>query len=516
MKPYNFSIKAKIIIQFIIIILPLLVVLGYQLTSNIKSTAGLQRVSLYEHIHNAKVEYKTFLNGVVDAVDSGTVGKNALTALANAKKFLADLHKADSARDLGEVPAQLDMLLKSVSANPTIAGVIPLRDVINKLDDKFQEMDAAYADANRQVISENIARTEREKILATTACFFTLIMTTFFIFRMIRGLTSPLKEAEDLANRIALGEIKSNCKVGYAGDLGVLMDSLCAMNNSLYQTVSQLKQVAGTVSKSSKSVSASTDLVISAAQRQQTTVSQTRADIEIMNESIRHVSERSTAAMQGAAKTQEVANTGSSNMAQSLSATEQIVVAVDLTAGKINQLTDSVQKINEFTRIIREIAEQTNLLALNAAIEAARAGEQGRGFAVVADEVRKLAERTSAGTAEIAGIVTNILTQTNDAVLSMDQVKAEVAKGAGYSQTTNDILHQIVVSAREAADQSNQNAAAATEQMSAANKAVDNTARIASITSENSEHIQQMQLAANNLTSNAHELQQLISHFKLV
>jgi methyl-accepting chemotaxis protein len=510
------SLKSRIISQFLIIILPLLLVLIYQAVSDARRAANLQRAfELHELIHEAKTQYKTFVNGVVDAVDTGNVGSGAIAALGNARTKVQSLGEKETERDFKEFLGKLGSVHQAISANASITAVLPLRETINQLDKKLSEMDVNYEEINHKAIVQTLDSSERQKFIVAAATLFTLLITDFFIWRMIRGLTEPLNEAESLAHRIADGEIRSNCRASSAHDIGNLMVSLCSMNNNLYRIISSVQQASGTVSGASSGLSETAREVMSAAQRQQDTVARTRSDIEAMNESILQVSQRAVNAQEQAARTEEVAQAGSTNMAKSLAATERVVETVETTAQALGQLTGSVQKINEFTQTIREIADQTNLLALNAAIEAARAGEQGRGFAVVADEVRKLAERTAAGTAEIANMVTTIHGQTGEAVKAMDRVKEEVAQGAGYSRTTSGILQQMVDAARASAERAKQNAAAAEEQLNVARKAVANTEQITAISEENATYIQEMHQSASGLANTATELQKLIAQFKL-
>lgn len=518
MKSKVASLKTRIITQFLIIILPLLMVLIYQTLSDSMRAADLQRsFELHEHVHSAKNNFKDFLNGVVDAVDTGAVSRNAIGALAEASAQIKELSRKDFGRNLGDLSSKLESIHKSLNANSAIAAVLPLRGVINQTDKDLGEIDLAYEEVNHNVITQTISSSHRQFILVAVATLFTLLVTAFFVWHMVRDLTRPLHVAEGLANRIAGGEVgvHKDCLALTTRDIGNLLKSLCTMNTNLHRIIGSVKGAAGTVLDASVGLSKNADNVMSGAQRQQTALSLTRADIEVMNDSIRQVSARATTALEGAAKTQEVAQEGSANMAKSLAATEQVVGAVEATAEMITQLTGSVLKINVFTQTIREIADQTNLLALNAAIEAARAGEQGRGFAVVADEVRKLAERTAVGTAEITNMVKTIHAQTSEAVKAMGHVKEEVAEGAGFSRTTSEILQRIVTSAQETARQAELNVAAATEQMASAAHAVDNTERIATITDENATHIQKMHQASNNLSSTAAELHHLIEQFKL-
>lgn len=512
------SLKTMIITQFLIIILPLVMVLVYQTLSDSRRAAALQRAfQLHEHVHAAKTSYKVFLNGVVDAVDSGTVSRKAIEALAEAGTQVKELNGKDHQQSLNDLQARLETVHKTLSANAAITAVLPLRQEINQTDKILGEVDASYELANHDIIIQTISSSQQQFILVALATLFTLLVTAFFVWRMIRDLTRPLNEAEGLANRIAEGRLDSQKGAGESEsrDIGNLLASLRTMNNNLYGIISSVKAAAGTVSSASVGLSRNADNVMSGAERQQTAVAQTRADIESMNDSIRQVSDRAATAMEGAAKTQEVAMEGSTNMGKNLAATDQVVSTVEATAEMIKHLTGSVLKIDEFTQTIREIADQTNLLALNAAIEAARAGEQGRGFAVVADEVRKLAERTAVGTADITNMVKTIHTQADEAMKAMGHVKDVVAEGAGYSRTTSEILQRIVTSAQETAKQAELNVSAAAEQMAAAVHAVDNTERIAAITDDNASQIQQMHQASSNLSATAAELQQLIEQFKL-
>ncbi len=170
---------------------------------------------------------------------------------------------------------------------------------------------------------------------------------------------------------------------------------------------------------------------------------------------------------------------------------------------------------SEKLQVIDDIADQTNLLALNAAIEAARAGEQGRGFAVVADEVRKLAERTTKATKEIAEMIKQIQKDTSGAVSSMKLGTTEVEKGKLLAHKAGDSLSEIITGAEKVAEIINQVAAASEEQSGAAEHISKNIESISSVTQQSASGIQQIAHASEDLNRLTLNLQELVAQFKV-
>ena len=159
----------------------------------------------------------------------------------------------------------------------------------------------------------------------------------------------------------------------------------------------------------------------------------------------------------------------------------KIAEVVTEAASTVQELGNSSEKIGEIVQVIDDIADQTNLLALNAAIEAARAGEQGRGFAVVADEVRKLAERTTKATKEIASMIKQIQKETIGAVQSMEKGTVEVSKGKELVEKAGVSLNQIISSSQEVVDNVSQVAAASEEQSATSEQISKNIEAISSV-----------------------------------
>ena len=189
--------------------------------------------------------------------------------------------------------------------------------------------------------------------------------------------------------------------------------------------------------------------------------------------------------------------------------------AVNTTAGTIRELEVFSGQISNIVNVIRDIADQTNLLALNAAIEAARAGEQGRGFAVVADEVRKLAERTSNSTQEITGMIDKIQAGTRQAAQEMEAGVARVSAGVELARRAGDAVIEIRGSTEASAQAVGHITTALQEQSSAARDIARQVEKIAQGAEENAASVGQTSAAADNLHDLAEELERLAAHFKI-
>ena len=237
--------------------------------------------------------------------------------------------------------------------------------------------------------------------------------------------------------------------------------------------------------------------------------------IQEMSATVQQISENSEKAADASRSAAVAARRGGEVADETLSTMRSIAESTKAVAGRIAELGKSSEQIGKIVGVIDDIADQTNLLALNAAIEAARAGEQGRGFAVVADEVRKLAERTTKATKEIAAMIESIQVETKSAVQAMDKGSSDVQVGVDKTAASGTALQEIIQLSEQVGDMIAQIATAATEQSSATEQITANVTQISGATTESSATANEMAKACQDVSGLAFELQQIVSGFRV-
>jgi aerotaxis receptor len=239
---------------------------------------------------------------------------------------------------------------------------------------------------------------------------------------------------------------------------------------------------------------------------EQQQIKQIAATMEQFRLSVADVAGMAADSLSDAKVMQKVVEENNHNMELSINASSKVADTVQLSSQTISDLGVSILKIGSIANTIKEIAEQTNLLALNAAIEAARAGEQGRGFAVVADEVRKLAERTATSTKDIARTISEINTTSEVAVRSMHGVVGEVETGIGLIRKNGEGLKEIMEAAINVANRIEHIALASGELTTAGQSVAQSLERIAGLVDDNTQSARDAKTAAEELAKSADEL----------
>jgi len=298
-------------------------------------------------------------------------------------------------------------------------------------------------------------------------------------------------------------------------EVGDLQRSFDRFVLSIKETLLKVAEAAAAVASASAEISSSTEQMAAGSQEQTSQAGEVATAVEEMTKTIIENS-RNAGDTAGTAKSaREAALEGGKVVEETVEGMRRIAGVVKKSAETVQALGKSSDQIGEIIGVIDDIADQTNLLALNAAIEAARAGEQGRGFAVVADEVRKLAERTTKATKEIASMIKTIQTDTAGAVSSMNEGTIQVDEGIKLADKAGASLHDIVEISQKVTDMVTHIAAASEEQSSASEQISKNVEAISTVTGETAAGTQQIARAAEDLNRLTENLQQYIEKFKL-
>jgi methyl-accepting chemotaxis protein PixJ len=313
---------------------------------------------------------------------------------------------------------------------------------------------------------------------------------------------------------VSQGDLTIRAKVT-PDEVGTIADSYNSIIRSLRQLVVDVQGASATVSQTASSNEASVQQLSEEARRQMATITEALIQVQATVVSVKGVTTRALEAEQGVKLAAAAIAEGDIAMDKTVAGISAIRETVSETAKKVKRLGEASQKISKVVNLINGFAAQTNLLALNAAIEAARAGEEGRGFAVVAEEVRSLAQQSSAATAEIEHLVEEIQTQTNEVVLAMEAGTEQVVEGTQLVEETRTKLNEITsVSAtiKRLIGEISEATAVQTQAYETVSQTMEQVATIADDSSKQSDHVAK---SFSRLLDVADALQVSVSQFKV-
>ena len=336
---------------------------------------------------------------------------------------------------------------------------------------------------------------------------------SFFVVRsIVHQLGGEPAYAVQAMQNVAQGDL--TVSVVNKGGADSLLGTLGKTVDQLRGMMSEIGRNAEEVAGSSRQIAGVARDVAEKAHQQSDATSSIAAGVEEMTVSINHISDSARETEENSSNAAKLAERGEARAVGAADGMRRIATTVDSASGKIQELVGRANEIGSIANVIKEIAAQTNLLALNAAIEAARAGEQGRGFAVVADEVRGLAERTAAATVQIEGMIHGIQEDTNGAVNVMGSVAAEVKSGVDQVQGAADSLREIREGTNIALARISDVASATTEQSAASTLIAQQVENIAGMVEGTSDSMRKTVESVTRLEKLSSDLHGMVGRFR--
>lgn len=424
-----------------------------------------------------------------------------------------------------EMPVQ-DQHKKTLE-NPTDDGIRQLADAHMSLAAQRRTVTAeftqnlqAVVDYNHKAGFDNVANavTMAEKIKFWEMLLFAALLTGLSLlgWTIIRAIMGPLQLAEETVNQIsASNDLTKRVNYSARNEIGSMVTALNAMLDTTQDSMRTIQGKINLVQESATALTGASSQVAESSAVQSNSASAMAASIEELTVSINTVSDSANDAKTLAQQSAQASREGGDIIDKTVAEIGNIDIIVSRASAVIGSLGEDSQRISAVVQVIKDVADQTNLLALNAAIEAARAGEQGRGFAVVADEVRKLAERTTQSTLDIAAMIDTIQKSAKQAVSEMEQVVEQVASGKEMANDAGVRIQEIRQAAERVTDAISEISGALNEQSIASLDIARHVESIAQMTDENQAAAENAAGSANQVDALATDVTQIIARFNV-
>ena len=414
-------------------------------------------------------------------------------------------------------------------------GVMPMIDMLQA--EKFEQVDKlrketlqpTYEKASQAIdalilYQVDSAKTEYDRVtkIAKTirissiiSIAIGLVLTILIGLIITRSVSRGVTVLEQTASKLANGDLTARAALDTQDELGEVARVFNKMATDFASLISQVHQSANQVATAAgiQAVTAEKVSSISSSQTEEAAIA--ASSIEDLNAAVKEIAQKAEEVVTAANQASVMSDQGQQVVNNAVHGIQKVAQTVAESAELIAALGQRSDQIGQIVKVIKDIADQTNLLALNAAIEAARAGEQGRGFAVVADEVRKLAERTTAATSEISMMITAIQSETGSAVSAMERGSNQVSDGVALANQAGQSLQQINSSVKNVVSMIQQIAASTKLQSESTNEITMRVEHISEMARDNSDSVEKTTHASHDLQQLSGHLQHVVSRFKL-
>jgi methyl-accepting chemotaxis protein len=522
-----------------IIIIALMALLGFKIIDDVDRKAG--------HIVEAAFEKTILANTVMGAIYDANNAMGVIAFSTDAAVIEGEKENLGKMRQTyGKALAKLETLERDPKGRELIARfketAVKAKDSSDRVIEYAGSKEQAkaietYINENRPAMKEiittlqSIFRYQEDNVRGQFSSIrasnrsYPLILIVFGVAAIVlgiilsititRSIVVPIRGNARAVRAMAKGNLAFEVPTDRKDEFGDEMKAAKEMVERWREILGSLKSAAASISSAGVQLSASAEQMSKGSGEQANWSSQVAAASVEMSQTVIDIARNTNNIANSAANTVKIAKEGEEIVNQATKEVEEIARTVGDSAESIRTLGERSNQIGEIVNVIDDIADQTNLLALNAAIEAARAGEQGRGFAVVADEVRKLAERTANSTSEIGGMINAIQSDVERAVMTMNTVAKKVETGVDLSGKAGQSLRVIVTSVDDLLGMVQQ-IASATDEMSTTSEEINrDIEQIAAVSRETSASSEQTAQASGELAKLSNDLEGIVSRFRV-
>ena len=524
----------------------------------IKASRALRNMAVTRHENNTQVTnayiaaYKESLKGVYDKLDD--IGRRLVTQTG------LDLvrNTTSAVRDAEKVwqPLIDEIIIPGKPIEEVVKGLREVRVAADKADDMMTDLGQIMADQAQARNQQTTDLYERSFYISIAILALALVFGIVLGLMVLRAIATPLVAVAGKATLVAEGDLNQDFKMTRKDEIGHLAHALEQMvlnlrsriadaenksqeaaiqtekaqeamaeaktsqelaeqgRKTLLEAAANVDQVVGRLSAATEELSSQVEQSSRSAEVQRDRVTASATAMEEMNATVLEVARNAGVASEGSDNARQKATSGAEIVKRSIDALGLVQQSAETMSKEVLGLGQQAEAIGNIMTVISDVADQTNLLALNAAIEAARAGEAGRGFAVVADEVRKLAERTMAATKEVGDAISGIQKGTQRSISAMNEAAKNVESATALAHESGSALNEIVSQSDHTADQVRNIAAAAEQQSAASDEITQSLDEINRLAQENAAAMHQSSQAVMELSEQTNQLQAYMENLR--
>jgi methyl-accepting chemotaxis protein len=542
MKLLNFSIKTKLNILVIFVSI-MLIVVGLTGLWGVKNSSSalysvynnrLLSISQMNEVRNNQMQIRLNLL-------AARLIEDPFERLETLDKVSSNIYNVDQIiqvylqRDIAEDEKILFDRFTEARMKMGREGVLPIADALQtdaiaEADKLFGEvLNSAYARASESIdavikYQTKQAKSEYERVIVTgefiqriamTSMVSGLLLAIVIGLLITRSINKGVATLAVAAQKLAVGELNARAELINDDELGQVAAVFNKMAKDFSEVIGKIRKSTNEVTSASEMQSKAADQITNLTKNQTEDAVTVAESVVELNEMVKAIVHKTGEIAAAANTASTLASQGQAAVNEAVNSIQEISRTVHESSQLIHQLGQRSDEVGAIVKVIKSIADQTNLLALNAAIEAARAGEQGRGFAVVADEVRKLAERTGIATAEISTMIGAIQNETGSAVSAMNRGSTQVTIGVEKANLAGESLNQINQSVKKVSDMIAQIASSTQIESEATGVIATRIDKIADMAQEASSSIVQTSQSCRSILEMARHLQNEVAHFKL-